>query len=192
MSLGYNQTEDQGEGLLLQNKKSDGVLEYLCEKVSNLEEENSAMRRVISHIAIRSNKTSYIEEKGIDVYAQFNVTRRDLIELIRDTSIVLKSGVYPHVNETFIRYDAFNHELDSKIFPAHATTTHFLLQPETELICVTLDDEIEIEDRYIDPLITEKVTSKEAINKISPVTGVYTVDDFDSIPKNFIDIVEKC
>lgn len=187
MSLGCNQKEEQRKGLLLQNNETGALLDYLCNISADLQKQNNAVHRVISHIAIRSNKTALVEENGITVCNQFNVTREDLIELIRETPLIVKSGVYPHVDETLIRYDGFTHTLDSEIIPTHATETRFLLQTNNdEVLCVTATNDTDIEDGYITPVDNEQISSEEAVEKITPVTGVYTANDVDSIPKNFV------
>jgi hypothetical protein len=192
MSLGYNRKENQCEDLLLRNTEKDTVIEYLCKVIINSDKENDAVHRITSHIAIRSNRVSDVEANGINVYNEFTVTRKDLVELIRETSLVIKSGVYPHVDDALIQYDGFNHELDSKLIPTHATSTRFLLQDtDGELLRVTPGDDVEIKDGYIKPVIRKKVSVQEAVDSITPVTGVFKIDDFTGIPKNFLTVIKE-
>lgn len=190
--MGFQKTKHgkETESVILQNNRESNIVTKIHELIpAQTIRDVKPLHRVMSHLAIRTNNVEYIENAEIPVLNKFTINKKDLIQSIKETNLVLKTGAYPKVDSKAVTFGAFNHTLDCEYIPVYTDMIQYILKNKDDELCmITVTDDCEMIDGEITGFDCKVMDENKLLSEIGKVNAVYPQTNTDSIPKKFTSI----
>lgn len=81
-----------------------------------------------AHLAVKHpSRQDFFREVGEPDYNIYRVPYEDLVQVLDRYELVLKTAAYPSVDQKLLLYEGFDHQLNDRVLPSHATETTFIM-----------------------------------------------------------------